>query len=165
MSSLRKWRKNPSLLSEQGFSPLIELSPNLHHALNELSELFNASKLSPLEQFDHLKITPAIDLVEDGETYKVEVEMPGMGEEEIKVSFSENLLTIQGEKTVSRKNKDKNYVSREISYGRYERSITLPLNADTEKATASFKKGMLWVVIPKKSSNKESTKEIHVTKA
>ena len=56
-------------------------------------------------------------------------------------------------------------ISREIQYGSYERSIDLPNIADTDHATASFKKGMLWVKIPKKAGSKSSKHSIKVQKA
>lgn len=91
--------------------------------------------------------------------------MPGMSEEDITVTFNDNKLTIEGEKSTSTKDEKKNFVSREITYGRYERTVSLPLTADVDKATASFKKGMLWVTIPKKALGKGSSKSIKIEKA
>ncbi|HAT9084455.1 TPA: Hsp20 family protein, partial [Legionella pneumophila subsp. pneumophila] len=44
-------------------------------------------------------------------------------------------------------------------------TISLPLSADVDKATASFKKGMLWITIPKKTESKENVKTIKIEKA
>ncbi|CZN70874.1 T786P28D [Legionella pneumophila] len=59
-----------------------------------------------------------MDVVEDKDHYSIELEMPGMDEKDIKVSLADNILTISGEKSTSKKNEDKKYLSREISYGR-----------------------------------------------
>ena len=91
--------------------------------------------------------------------------MPGMDEKDVTVSLKDNLLTIHGEKSTSKKDERKNYIAREISYGRYERSITLPQAADGEKVSASFKKGMLWVTIPKKAGSKGNGRQIKIEKA
>lgn len=91
--------------------------------------------------------------------------MPGMDEKDVTVSLKDNLLTVHGEKSISKKDERKNYIAREISYGRYERSITLPQSADGEKVSASFKKGMLWVTIPKKADSKGNGRQIKIEKA
>ena len=106
-----------------------------------------------------------MDLVEDKDCFKLEVEMPGLDENNIKLTLNNNLLTISGEKSISRKDQDKNYIAREITYGRYERSITLPQSADLSRITASFKKGMLWVNIPKKIGSCGKEQQIKIQRA
>ncbi len=105
-----------------------------------------------------------MDIVDDKENLKIEVEMPGMGEEDIKVSIADGILTIRGEKETSKKDEGKNYVRREIGYGSYERTIPLPDSVDVEKAKASFKKGMLWVTIPKKPESVKRSRELKIEK-
>lgn len=124
------------------------------------SDTFNFPKM----HFENLSLSPSIDLVDDKDQFKVEVEMPGMGEEDIKVSINNGILTIKGEKTVSKEDNAKNYTRREIHYGTYERSLSLPDTIDIDKAKASFKKGMLWVTIPKKPEYSKGSKEIQVEK-
>ena len=106
-----------------------------------------------------------MDIVDNDEELNIEVEMPGMSEEDIKITINEDRLTIEGEKSTSSKHKDKNYLSREINYGRYERCIALPQSVDTSKASATFKKGMLWVKIPKKAESKHHSREVKIQKA
>ena len=103
-----------------------------------------------------------MDIVEDKEHFRVQVEMPGMDEKDVKVSLADNILTISGEKSTSKKNEGKKYISREISYGKYERSISLPTTIDVDKAKATFKKGMLWVELPKKEAANASARDIKV---
>ena len=86
-------------------------------------------------------------------------------EEDVKVSVSDGILTVKGEKTTSKQDQDKNYLMREINYGCYERNIPLPDSADLSKVQASFKKGMLWVNIPKKAEAIKERREIKVEKA
>jgi HSP20 family protein len=65
----------------------------------------------PLEQFENLQISPSVDIIDDKNNFKVEAEMPGLSEKDSKAG----------------------YLKREISYGKYERSITLPESVDTNK--------------------------------
>lgn len=161
MNSLLKHRKS----GEPILNPFLGLQQEVSRAMNDFYDLFEPHRASLVERLENLKLSPAMDIVEDKDSFKIEIEMPGMGEEDIKVSVSENMLTIEGEKTTSKKDEKKNYVSREICYGRYERSIALPQTADIDKASASFKKGMLWVTIPKKAGSKSSSRKINVEKA
>jgi HSP20 family protein len=125
------------------------------------------TNLKPLssEDWEKFSINPAADIVEGDNDIKIEIEMPGMGPEDIKLTINNNTLTIFGEKTTSKQDKGKNYLTREISYGHYERCIPIPNYLDTNKAEASFKKGMLWIRIPKKNDHENFKQEIKIKSA
>lgn len=157
-------RLNKAATNELMSNPFLKLQQEVTHAMNDFYDLFEPLS-AELGKFDHHRLSPALDIIEDDTQFKIEAEMPGMGEEDITVTFNENRVTISGEKSTSKKDEKKNYVSREITYGRYERTITLPHNANVDKATASFKKGMLWIVIPKKAAGKSTSRNIKIEKA
>lgn len=106
-----------------------------------------------------------MDVVEDKDHFSIQLEMPGMDEKDIHLSITDNVLTISGEKSTSKKNKNKKYVSREISYGKYERSISLPSSVDVDKVKANFKKGMLWIQLPKKEETIGGARDIKIEQA
>jgi len=114
---------------------------------------------------EKLKITPAIDIIDEINRIKIEAEVPGMGPEDLKISITNGCLMISGEKTTSKQDKDKYYQSREIAYGAYQRVISLPDSVDIDKAKATFKKGMLWIEIAKKEAATRKHKEIKVEEA
>lgn len=159
MASLKKYHQ-----SENVISPFLRLQQEVNHAMNDFYDLFEPMSID-LKKFENIKLSPALDIVEDKDCFKIEAEMPGMSEKDITVTFNDNRITIEGEKSTSTKDEKKNFVSREITYGRYERTVSLPLTADVDKATASFKKGMLWVTIPKKAQSTPSSKSIKIEKA
>ena len=142
-------------------NPFLTIQKEVDKALHGFYEMFESKPLS-LKEFEHMTLAPSMDLMEDENSYKLEIEMPGMDEKDIKVSLKDNLLTIHGEKSTSRKDERQNYIAREINYGRYERSITLPQASDSDKVTASFKKGMLWITIPKKAGSKGNGHQIKI---
>jgi HSP20 family protein len=72
---------------------------------------------------------------------------------------------IRGEKKTERENKNKDYHLTERSYGSFYRSIPLPPGAEAEKATASYKHGVLSVTLPKTAEAKARVKKIAVNKA
>lgn len=164
MVNLMKWRKSIPVSVHHRNHPFVGFKQDFDNIFNEFNQWLSTTQL-PLNQFENLNISPSIDIVDTKDSFKVEAEMLGMGEEDVKVEVNDNILTIRGEKSVSKKNDTEGYVLREISYGNYERSITLPDSVDTSKPEASFKKGMLWVSFPKKANGQGSKKEIPVKKA
>jgi len=162
MNTLLKWKKgNP--LAEHSQHPFLNLQNEVDKAFRDFYDMFGSSR--GWEQFENLNLMPSMDVVEDKDHFTIQMEMPGMDEKDISVSFNDNILTITGEKSSSKKNDNKKYISREISYGKYERSLSLPSTVDIDKAKASFKKGMLWVELPKKSEAKGKSRDIKVEQA
>jgi len=161
MNNLLKWKNATPIPIEFFRNPFLSLQHDVDNAFRDFYDIFSSNK-SGLEQFEKLELLPSMDIVEDADNFSVQVEMPGMDEKDIKVSFSDNALTISGEKSISKKNENKQYLSREINYGKYERVISLPSTVDVDKAKASFKKGMLWVVLPKKAETKNRSRDIKI---
>lgn len=145
-------------------NPFIHIQQEVDKVLHGFYDLFE-SKPYDIKHLEELSLSPAMDLVEDKDGFKLEVEMPGLDETNIRITLNNNLLTIFGEKSISKKDQDKNYIAREITYGRYERSITLPQSADLSRITASFKKGMLWINIPKKLGSCTKEQQIKIQRA
>jgi HSP20 family protein len=72
------------------------------------------------------------------------------------------MLTISGEKKTERETKDDDYIVRERSFGRFERTLSLPEGVKTEAAQATFKNGVLTITIPKASQGQSGAKRITV---
>ncbi|CAM2761522.1 heat shock protein [Legionella steigerwaltii] len=163
MNTLLKWKKGNPISIEHSHNPFLNLQQEVDKAFRDFYDMFASSK--SWDQFENLNLMPSMDVVEDKDHFTIQMEMPGMDEKDISVSFSGNVLTITGEKTTSKKNENKKYISREIGYGKYERSLSLPSTVDIDKVKASFKKGMLWVELPKKAEAKGKSRDIKVEQA
>jgi HSP20 family protein len=105
---------------------------------------------------------PRLDVTEDAKVFTVTAELPGMTEKDIDLSLSGDTLTIRGEKKEEKEDKNKNYYYSERSYGSFLRSVPLPRQVETDKVSASFKKGVLTITLPKTVEAAESTKKIEV---
>jgi len=92
---------------------------------------------------------PAVDVTEDDKAYKVTAELPGLEEKDVNVTVAGGMLTIKGEKTYEKDNKDKKNHVTERAYGSFERSFTLPDGVDADKIAAEIAKGVLTVTLPK----------------
>ncbi len=109
---------------------------------------------------------PKVDVAETSDAVHVTADLPGLSENEIDVTLSDGHLVIRGEKRSEKVEKDesKNYHRIERSCGSFHRSIALPAAVDDQKVDASFKNGVLTVVLPKVASG-TTGKKIEVKKA
>lgn len=106
--------------------------------------------------------TPSVNTREGEYAYHVEVDLPGVKKEDINVDLKDDVLTISGERKTKTEIKEKDYYKKESSYGKFQRSFTLPENTDIENIEANSEDGVLEVVIPKLKKEDKETKKIEV---
>jgi HSP20 family protein len=105
-------------------------------------------------------IVPNIDIFDRKSEVVVKAEIPGVEKDAIDLTITKDTLTIKGEVKKDEEVKDEQYYAREISWGSFTRTIALPSEVDNEKAKATFKNGVLEIVLSKKEEAKP--KEIKV---
>lgn len=105
--------------------------------------------------------SPSVDLSETEKGYEVMADLPGMKKDEIKISFTDNVLTLTGEKKEVQEEDGKSFHRVERTHGRFERSFRLPKDIKAEKIKASYNDGVLNIEIPKAEEVKP--KEIEVS--
>ncbi len=95
------------------------------------------------------RFSPALDLQEDETTYQLQVELPGLNKEDVKISLNERVLTIQGEKKSSHEENREGVLRVERNYGNFQRRIQLPQAVAMEGSHAEMKDGVLQLRLPK----------------
>jgi HSP20 family protein len=110
-------------------------------------------------------MAPAVDLVEKANEYEITAELPGIDEKNVEIKLSNHTLTIKGEKTETKEEKEKDYYLSERRYGSFQRSFQLPEGVDADKIDASFAKGVLTVKLPKTIEAQKAEKKITVKAA
>jgi len=105
---------------------------------------------------------PSLDVTETKSDLLVKAELPGMNPQDIEISLNEGVLTIKGEKKQEKEEKEEGYHLIERSYGTFTRSIRLPKDVQSDKINASFKNGVLKVVLPKSEEAKKKEIKIKV---
>jgi len=105
-------------------------------------------------------VVPNVDMFERGNEVVLKAELPGMDRKDIDISLTKDSLTLKGEIKRDEEVKDEDYYCCERSYGSFTRTISLPSDVDTENVKASFKNGILEIVVPKKEEAR--VKEIKV---
>ena len=106
--------------------------------------------------------TPALDIYEDKDNIIVETQLAGIDPEKVSVSIEDNVLYIKGESERKSEVEEKNYYRKEVRYGSFYRSVTLPADVIGTKAEASYKDGVLKIEIPKAPEKKEKKLKIKV---
>ncbi len=90
-----------------------------------------------------------VDLKEDENNYMLEADLPGINKENIDINVKDDYLTISAKREDSMEDTSENYVRRERRYGEFKRSFYID-NVEESTIDASFKDGVLKVILPKK---------------
>lgn len=164
---LRRKKESSELVpveSIRGLSPFEEMERLFDEAFRSPFNWFRRP-MTPSRLFSEMEAaasSPSVDIFVDGDDLVVEAELPGINKEDIRVSLSEDVLTISGEKKREEKTERQNYYRLERSAGTFSRSFRLPMEVQGQKASATFKDGVLVMRIPKTepAQKKEITVEI-----
>jgi HSP20 family protein len=105
---------------------------------------------------------PAIEAYETDHDVVVRAELPGIDPKQVEISVTEDTLTLKGEARTEQEEKKRNYYRRELRYGAFVRSIALPSGVQGDKASASYKNGILEIKVPKSERAKPKTVKVEV---
>lgn len=105
---------------------------------------------------------PSVDIFEEKDSIIVKSDLPGMSKEDIEVNLTDDTITLSGEKKGEEKIERKNYFCNERSYGSFTRTLALPAEVQSDKASASFKNGVLEVRVPKSEYAKKKEQKIKI---
>ena len=100
---------------------------------------------------------PAIDLYQNDDEVVVKASLPGLKADDVQITVTAGVLTLRGEFKQDEEKKEATYHIHEHRYGSFERSITLPVDVETDKAKADFKDGILTITLPKAEAVKPKT--------
>lgn len=104
-----------------------------------------------------------MDVYEDGNSFTVHVELPGMKKEDFDISLHEGSLSISGERKVQEKFEASDAFRSERFVGRFQRTVHLPAPVAADRVSAQYKDGVLSVTLPKAEEAKP--KQINVQDA
>jgi HSP20 family protein len=91
---------------------------------------------------------PAVEVSERDGQLQICAELPGVGEEDVRIEVTDDGLVIEGERRQEREENREGYYRSERSYGHFYRLIPLPDNANIDQARAEFRNGELRIAIP-----------------
>lgn len=105
---------------------------------------------------------PAVDLIDAGDDYALEVVLPGMNAENIEIEASRKTITISGERVATEVDDNKTVLRRERRYGSFRRVVHLPVVIDHETVSADYSNGILTVHVPKAAEVRNHVVKVNV---
>lgn len=142
------------------FSPFGSLQSDINRLFDNFFSPF--SGLEPFSSGPTYLSQPKMDVIEKDKEYEVKVDLPGMKESDVNVEIHDGLLTIAGESSSEKEDKQKNYHLCERQYASFKRSVALSKDVDDGKAAASFKDGVLTVNLPKKPEAQKAARKLEI---
>ena len=131
----------------------------------------NMTSFDPFRMFDEMDRrfftgTPAVsafrtDVLDTGDAFKLECELPGFKKEDIKIDIENDCLTITAERKVDEEEKKKNFIKRERFYGSYSRSFDVS-GVNVDEIQAEYTDGMLKLTMPKKVETVPPTRRLEI---
>jgi HSP20 family protein len=107
-------------------------------------------------------LSPAIDISEDTKNITVKAEMPGLDTKDLDITLEGGFLRIAGEKTKEKKEEGAHFHRVERAYGRFSRTLRLPAEVKSDKVDATYKNGILTIVMPKVMETKPEITHVKV---
>ena len=122
-------------------------------ALNDLEREFNTDSMPAL--------SCRTDIIESGDKYIIEAEMPGFEKSDIKLDINGELLVITAERKAAENSAERKYIRRERRYGKYKRSFDIS-DVDPEGISAEYKNGILIIELLKKKPADPVSKSVAI---
>jgi HSP20 family protein len=128
---------------EQSFSPLL---PGVPRSLRrrEGGRFFESPAVTE----------PYVDIIDKPDEVIVTVDLPGVDRDNITLNVKNDELELSAERKEEIQEEKEGYVRRERTYSKFHRTIDLPAEVDGNKSKASFRNGVLEIILPKKESGK-----------
>lgn len=147
--------RNPLETWRASRSPLREIQQQMDRLMEEFAAW-------PVSEFQPTgSIAPRCNMSEDSGHYYINVEMPGISKDQIKVELNNNILSISAERKEEKKHEDEKQYYSEFSYGSFYRAMTLPSQVDEKKIDATFENGVLHLKVSKSEATKSKQIAIH----
>ena len=142
--SLIKWKPNLSMTSQ------------INEWDNFLDDIFGKSTEAKSAHW-----IPSVDIHENKSEFNLTADLPGLSKKDVKINIDDSVLTVSGERPYIEKSTDVYRIER--GYGKFNRSFKLPENINTDKISASFKNGVINIILPKKEETISKSKEIKIS--
>jgi HSP20 family protein len=131
--------------------------------MNQVMDRFFSPDLFEGSTIDTSAWIPSMDVREDKDNFAISMELPGLKKEDVKLTFKEGTLTVEGERKQEEETEDVNYHRVERRYGKFLRSFKLPTYVKEDKIEATFKDGILNIVVPKAEEVKPKQIQVKIS--
>jgi HSP20 family protein len=141
------------------WDPFRELS-SLQNRVNSLFQDYGRSNQDELTTSG--SFVPAVDVYEDEHKVVLKLEVPGVKQEDLDVQVENQTLTVRGQRTFEKEEKEENFQRIERRYGSFSRCFTLPPTISTESVKADYESGVLKIELAKREEAKPKQIKVNV---
>jgi len=120
-----------------------EMNQLFSRFFGEGEQVGNNQWLSPSASY-----VPQIESSVRDNTLYVKADLPGIDPNDVEVMVEGTQLTLRGERKAEHEGKEGGYVHREVQYGSFVRSFTIPEGVNADEIQASYRNGVLELAIP-----------------
>lgn len=167
--------KDLSTPQNQAVGSLLRLHQEMDHLFDDVWRSFGVPSVSRLTRptsalsknlFEHSPLgdyRAKLDVAGSEKEYEVSIDIPGLSKDDIQIELSGNILTVKGQKEEINESKDKHYYCTERSVGAFQRTLSLPEDANKNAISANVKDGLLEIKIPRTALPKDDVKHISIS--
>jgi HSP20 family protein len=123
---------------------------NRHYVPAYWDDFFNDKFFKNIHTANNNATSPAVNVVEEDNVFRIEVAVPGLTRKEIRIDLENDILTVASEQKEQKEENTQRYVRREFGTSTFKRSFQLPDTIDFEKIKARHDAGILTIELPKK---------------
>ena len=142
---------------------LIKWQPN-YDLVNDIDQIidniFNDGGI--LNSNYECAFSPAVDIAESKNDYKITTDLPGIDKSNINISIDGGVLKISTNAEHDKINESESYMIKERRANDYKRSFTIPEDVEEKKIVANYTNGTLSIELPKSKTIKKSVKQIKI---
>ena len=154
--AIERWRPFGTLMERDPFR-------DIQNEMNRLFDRFLGRPLATASGTDGQTWMPVVDMYETTDNLVVNFELPGVLEKEISLSITGDLLTVKGEREFNNQPTDDHCLHMERVFGKFERSILLPMPVQADRVSATYRDGVLEVRLPKTEESRPKEIKIDVS--
>jgi len=105
---------------------------------------------------------PEFNITEGNSSYHISTDLPGMNKKDVNISISDGMISISGERKISKPQKTSVPRYRQIRCGKFERSFYIPEDVNIDKINAKMNDGVLSIEIEKSKKVSTNIKKISI---
>lgn len=146
-----KGRKGEGLVDRSRFAPWDEMDRLFNQFRSSFNDLFyRTSPERPMTNWEEQFRPPLADVVDHGDSYEMNVELPGISKDDINVEVTPHNIEVSAQKSTKEEEKGKNWLKKERSFN-YYRNFNLPDEIKSDDVDAEMKEGILTINMPKEN--------------
>ena len=154
--AIERWR--PFAISAERWEPFREIQSEM----NRLFDGFFGRPTGIATATGSRVWMPVVDMYETKDDLILNFELPGVREKDVSLSITGDLLTVKGERSFDQELKNDNSYHVERAYGKFERTVQLPMPVQADRVKAVYRDGVLEVKLPKADEVKPNEIKIDI---